>query len=183
MEGEIPIISRTMAEAHIPRKVDATKLVEVNQQFNAAIDSSKLDRLNEAVDQCNAPVECKLSFERDEERYRLMTGECSTRVTMICQRCLGNVEVDVKSQFSLGFVFNDEQAAQLPKRLEPVEMDENGIVDLWSVIEDEVILALPMFPMHSESECQIQQPEPENTTSGNEKRPNPFDVLAQLKQK
>ncbi|WP_221795053.1 YceD family protein [Oceanobacter mangrovi] len=172
-----------MAEAQLPHRVDATKLVEVNQQLRAKIDSSELTRLNEAVDQCLAPVECFVTFERDEERHRVLRGSCSTRVAMVCQRCLGTVEIEVDSQFSLGLVFDDEQAKQLPRSLEPVEMDENGILDLWEVVEDEVLLALPMFPMHSESECRIQQPEPENTTSGNEKRPNPFDVLAQLKQK
>jgi len=181
--GEISNISRTMAEAQLPHRVDATKLVEINQQFSAEIDSSELLRLNDSVDQCLAPVKVNVSFDRDQERHRIMMGECSTRVSMICQRCLGTVEVDIESQFSLGLVFNDDQAKNLPKSLEPVEMDENGIVDLWSVMEDEVLLALPMFPTHSDNECRIQQPEPENTTSGNEKRPNPFDVLAQLKQK
>jgi uncharacterized protein len=171
-----------MAEAQIPHRVDAPKLVEHNQQFKAAINSSDLPRLNEAVDQCLAPIDCVISFEKDAERFRMIVGSCSTRVAMTCQRCLGRVEIAVGSQFSLGLVFNDEQARNLPKRLEPVEMDENGVIDLWSVLEDEVLLALPAFPTHPESECQIQQPEPEDIIS-NEKRPNPFDVLAQLKQK
>ncbi|MCY0965346.1 YceD family protein [Parathalassolituus penaei] len=176
------MMSRTMAEAQLPHRVDGPKLVENNQQFSAQIDSSVLSRLNDAVDRCLAPVSCVLSFDRDEERHRVLKGSCSTRVSMVCQRCLEPVEVRVESQFSLGLVFNDEQAKQLPRRLEPVEVDENGILDLWSVIEDEVLLALPMFPTHEASECQMRQPEPENKP-GNEKRPNPFDVLAQLKQK
>ena len=103
---------------------------------------------------------------------------------MICQRCLGEVSLPVTSRFQLGLVFDDDQARQLPKRLEPVELDENGQLDLWVVMEDEVLLALPAFPMHTNGECQLEQTEPEpDYTDSDEKRPNPFDVLAKLKQK
>lgn len=101
---------------------------------------------------------------------------------MICQRCLNTVDLDVSSQFELGLVFDDDQARQLPRRLEPVELDQNGLLDLWSAIEDEVLLSLPAFPTHPEHECQLQQPESEESDT-NIQQPNPFDVLAQLKQK
>ncbi|MBM97072.1 MAG: hypothetical protein CMI09_14640 [Oceanospirillaceae bacterium] len=176
------MIPRTMAEAQIPHRVDAVKFVEQIQKLSGEIDSSELTRLNQSVERCLAPINCVLSFERDEERHRLLVGECSTRVAMICQRCLDVVEVEVSSRFELGLVFNDDQARQLPRRLEPVELGENGQLDLWAAIEDEVLLSLPAFPAHPESECQLQQPEPEDSNS-NEQQPNPFDVLAQLKQK
>lgn len=179
-------MSRTMAEAQLPQRVDAYKLVDNNQQFNARIDSSKLLRLSDAVIRCSTPVSCEVEFSRDQEGNRIMSGSCHTQVVMICQRCLGEVTLDIDSSFELGLVFNDEQARQLPRRLEPAELDEQGQLDLWTVIEDEVLLALPPFPTHSEDECQLLQtesePEPE-TTDSDGKRPNPFDVLAQLKQK
>ncbi|MGB1090707.1 MAG: YceD family protein [Oceanobacter sp.] len=171
-----------MAEAPLPHRVDAVKLIEVNQRFNAKIDPSKLDRLSEAVEQVLEPVLCELEFRRDDDNSRALEGQCSTRVSMICQRCLDVVEFPIESQVSLGLVFNDDQAKALPRRFEPVLMDENGILDLWSVIEDEVLLALPSFPTHPQSECQLSQPEPDETTDTVE-RPNPFDVLAQLKKK
>ena len=171
-----------MAEAQIPHRVDAIKFVEQNQQLNGEIDSYELTRLKHSVERCLAPISCVLSFERDEERHRLLVGHCTTRVAMICQRCLDVVEVDVSSRFEFGLVFDDDQARQLPRRLEPVELEKNGSLDLWAAIEDEVLLSLPAFPAHPESECQLQQPEPEDSNS-NVQQPNPFDVLAQLKQK
>jgi len=178
------MMSRTMAEAQLPKRVDAIKLVTVSQQFNADIDSKQLTRLSEAVEDCVAPVHCEIRFERDQEKHRLLQGSCNTSVVMICQRCLGNVTIPVESSFQLGLVFDDDQAKQLPKRFEPVEVDENGQLDLWSVMEDEVLLALPMFPTHPEGDCQFKQPGSKpKTTDSDDKRPNPFDVLAKLKQK
>lgn len=171
-----------MAEAKLPKCVDAVKLVDNNQQFTCSIDTKNLSRLNEAVKSCDASVSCNLHFSRDQEGKRILSGRCATRVQMICQRCLGLVSISIDSQFNLGLVFNDEQARQLPRRLDPVEMTAEGKIELWDVIEDEVLLALPEFPAHAEGECQIKQPEPDITDASIE-RNSPFDVLAQLKQK
>src|SRR5690606_18973202 len=127
----VPIMSRTMAEAQLPKRVDAVKLVDNNQQLNADIDSKNLTRLLDAVVHCNEPVHCEIQFERDQDKNRMLTGSCNTNVVMICQRCLGEVSLPVTSRFQLGLVFDDDQARQLPKRLEPVELDENGQLDLW----------------------------------------------------
>lgn len=175
-------MSRTMAEAQLPKRVDAVKLVDGNQQLSANIDSKNMARLNEAVIRCDVPVHCEIEFQRDQDKNRLLVGSCNTNVVMICQRCLGEVNIALESRFQLGLVFDDDQARQLPKRLEPVELEEDGQLDLWAVMEDEVLLALPMFPLHADGECQLQQTEPDSTDS-DEKRPNPFDVLAKLKQK
>lgn len=169
-----------MAEAQLPKRVDAVKLVNVNQRLNAKIDAQNLSRLQEAVLYCNAPIECEIEFHQDQEKHRLVTGSCNTKVVMTCQRCLEEVELPLASRFQLGLVFNDEQARQLPKQLEPVELEEDGHLDLWAMVEDEVLLALPMFPTHHDEKCQPRQPEPK-TTDSNIKRPNPFDVLAKLK--
>ena len=175
-------MSRTMAEAQLPKRVDAVKLVEINQQFNAEIDGNSLLRLKDAVVHCTAVVKVEVTFDRDQEANRVISGRCATEVEMVCQRCLGSVVVPVESQFELGLVFNDDQAKQLPKRLEPVEMNEDGLLELWDVIEDELLLELPAFPTHSDGECQLKQPEPETTIATDVERENPFSVLAKLKQ-
>ena len=39
------MMSRTMTEAPLPKRIDAFKLVEVNQQLKGKIESNKLTRL------------------------------------------------------------------------------------------------------------------------------------------
>ena len=177
------MMSRTMTEARLPKRVDATKLVELNQQFRARIDIKSLARIQDATAHAETPVEVELDFQRDEEGNRTVSGQCSTHVVMVCQRCLGTVGLDIGSQFHIGLVFSDEQAKHLPKRLEPAEMDENGQLDLWELIEDEILLNLPEFPMHPEGECRMYQVESDNEPEAVEKKENPFDILATLKQK
>jgi len=178
------MMSRTMTEAPLPKRIDGLKLVEVNQRLSGHIDSAKLTRLAAATRSCNPVVVCDVEFDRDEEHKRVLTGKCTTGVVMECQRCLEDVSFDIAAELNLGLVMNDDQARALPKRLEPAELDEDGRMDLWEVIEDELLLNLPDFPMHPEGECQALSIGPEEDIAAEEvERPNPFDVLAQLKQK
>ena len=170
-----------MADAQLPKRVDVTKLVDTNQQFSAKIDSQNLDRVTAAVVSCDDAVDCQIEFFRDVENHRVLKGHCSTQVTMLCQRCLDTVSLAVTSEFELGLVFDDERAKQLPRRLEPVIVDETGYLDLWEVLEDEVLLSLPPFPLHPDGECQLKQPEPDTNAEPEVERENPFSVLAQLK--
>ncbi|MEC8444548.1 MAG: YceD family protein [Pseudomonadota bacterium] len=177
------MMSRTMTQALLPKRVDGPKLVEVNQHLSGKIDSKQLTRLSAATLGCDPFVECVADFDRDDERHRLLTGRCEAKVVMECQRCLEDVSLDIRSEFALAMVFNDDQAKALPKRLEPIELDEDGRLELWEIFEDELLLCLPDFPMHPEGECQAYSTGPEQDTAEEVKRPNPFDVLAQLKQK
>lgn len=177
-------MSRTMTDAQIPKRVDGKKLVDINQQLTGTIDSVKLTRLASATTRQDALVQCNVEFYRDQERFLIFSGKCSVNVGMECQRCLGEVQVDIRSEFELGLVLNDEQAKKLPRRLEPVEMGEDGQLELWEAIEDELLLCLPDFPMHGDGECTaFGIRSKENDDAAEIKRENPFDVLAQLKQK
>ena len=69
----------------------------------------------------------------------------------------------------------------LPKAYDVLEPGEDPL-DLRSLIEEELLLALPIVPAHHPEECQqpagLDEPEPgEDEVT----RSNPFSVLAQLK--
>ncbi|EJS85856.1 hypothetical protein AAUPMC_19809, partial [Pasteurella multocida subsp. multocida str. Anand1_cattle] len=82
-------------------------------------------------------------------------------------------------------VANLDQADVLPEIYEPIEFNAFGEIDLVGAIEDELILSLPIVPMHSSEHCEVSMAEqvfgelPEALA----KKPNPFAVLASLKQK
>lgn len=172
-----------MADANIPCRVDALKLVDINQEFDGFIESQKLPRLMAAVVGAEPKVWVRASFARDAENYRTIEGECRLTVTMTCQRCLGDVEITLEGKFKAGLVFDDEQAKQLPRRLEPVEVSADEHLRLWDVIEDELLLSLPEFPSHDFGTCEAVKHNLKQEVEETVERENPFDVLAQLKQK
>lgn len=115
----------------------------------------------------------------DEPWIRL---SASTTVPQTCQRCLNPAEIFVEFDREFRFVANEELAA-----VEDEESEEDVLVlsksfDLLSLIEDELLMALPPAPKH------LVCPQPvklhaadSGFDAGPVERPNPFAVLQKLK--
>ncbi len=172
-----------MFSGQLPPYLEPRKFADQERVVEGEARVGDLPRLREYRESLDQPVRVSLAFGRDEDGRRRVQGRVETSLVLVCQRCLGTVGFDISSQFNIGLVFSDEQAKHLPKRLEPVEMDENGQLDLWEVVEDEILLNLPEFPMHPEGECRMYKSESDNEPEADVKKENPFDVLAKLKQK
>jgi len=173
-----------MAEVALPRRLDVKKSVDIESVLTGSLDIDLFKRFQEAVEDVNGPVVYKLAFQRDVENHMFIDGECSTRATMVCQRCLDAVVVGVQGKFQIGLAFSDEKTKHLPKHYEPAIMDHNGNIDPWELVEDELILALPMFAYHAKGECEVMQPKADTEqVEVTEKEDNPFAVLQQLKSK
>ena len=56
---------------------------------------------------------------------------------------------------------------------------EDGCIDIYSVIEDELILAIPLVALHEDTDCNRHWPAAGGAES--ESRHSPFEVLRQLK--
>ena len=79
---------------------------------------------------------------------------------------------------------NGDQADDLPEIYEPIEFNEFGEIDLLGAVEDELILALPLVPMHSSEHCEVSEADMVFGELPDEaQKPNPFAVLASLKRK
>lgn len=75
------------------------------------------------------------------------------KVEMICQRCLKPVGVTVASDRLLYLAGSEEEAERLEAALpdEDIEVMVTGqALDLATVVEDEVLLGLPLVPMHDQ---------------------------------
>ena len=104
-----------------------------------------------------------------------------TCLPLTCQRCLGQVDIAVVVKQSFRFV-ESEQAAQA----QDDESDEDVLVlsqdfNLVELIEDEVLMALPLIPRHETCplEVKLAVADPDFDAATVEKR-NPFAVLAKL---
>lgn len=174
--------------AELPKSVDPYRLAENNSTLEGMVPLSGLGRFREAVLGLPEGAQCRvrLSFTMDGERRRLVKGELEAPVQLECQRCLGPMEATLSSSFVLGLVTSDEQAQQLPKELEPF-LTEDFSADLWSMVEDELLLVLPAFPLHERSDCPAREaletlePKGEAAAPARKSGDNPFSVLADLK--
>lgn len=102
---------------------------------------------------------------------------------LTCQRCLDVVEVPLEVDRSFRFVA-DEATAEA----EDDESEEDLLVasedfDLHALVEDELILELPLIPSHVQCPAPLPGSAPDGASVVQEapKRPSPFAVLGQLK--
>lgn len=103
-----------------------------------------------------------------------------TQVPLLCQRCLQPYSQAVAVDRWFRFVLDEAQALQ-----EDDDVPEDLLVwtpkfNLLELIEDEVLLDLPLIPKHEDC-AHAWQPEPDPVIEAAGERPHPFAVLAQLK--
>jgi uncharacterized protein len=106
--------------------------------------------------------------------------EASTKVMLECQRCLSPVAATVDAKRSFLFVHGENTAAELDADSEDDVLAITRALDLRELIEDELLLALPLVPRHEA--CPIPLQATESAAAPEEDDPpHPFAGLAALK--
>jgi uncharacterized protein len=96
-----------------------------------------------------------------------------------CQRCLQPVAVPLAVQRSFRFVHDEATAAELDADSEEDVLVLTRALDLHDLVEEELILALPIVPRHETCPQPLAAPAGEEEPA--QERPNPFAALAALK--
>ncbi|SEF93252.1 YceD family protein [Marinobacterium lutimaris] len=171
-----------MSYGPLPKRVDPRKFAEREAKIEGVADVSAMPRLNSLLADGSGEIHISLQFALDEQRLRTVSGTASGKVLQTCQRCLEPVGVDVDAEVNLAVVLNEEQAKNLPRYYDPLIVEAEDI-ELLSLIEDELILSLPLVSYHEDCTIQTSFGEAGEAEPEEESKPNPFSVLAALKGK
>lgn len=169
-------------EKIIPEHVDAARFAEQNLHLEGAVSLADLPRLKQLVATDAGPVQVKLQFGRDEQGVSYLTGHLQVQLLLQCQRCMDPYHYEITSDFSLGIVNTLDEADALPDQYEPA-LAQEGELALRELIEDEVILNLPIIPRHELNDCKVKMPMVDSGWGDVDKPKNPFHVLESLKGK
>ena len=103
-----------------------------------------------------------------------------TEVTLECQRCLQPMTLPLHAERRIFFVAGEDAAAALDTESEDDVLALTPALDLRQLIEDELLLALPIVPRHDHCPAPLPRPfaDPQGAASPAE---NPFAALAALK--
>ena len=115
--------------------------------------------------------------------------QAQATVPLTCQRCMGAVQTPLKVDQWYRFVASEDIAMAEDDQAEEDLLVMEPQFNLLAVLEDELLMALPLVPMHDE--CPVapklqadEAPGPEAAGEGElGAKPSPFAVLAQLKNK
>jgi uncharacterized protein len=150
--------------------------------FEGEIALSELKRLGEFLQLDDAGVAGRsiaVSFEfwRSEFDVPMLGGRLQTSLELECQRCLKPLELPMDVDFRLLIDASDEL---LSHSSEDSVYSDDGYIDIAEVVEDELILAIPLVAMHEDTACNENWRASELQAETPVKE-NPFAVLQQLK--
>lgn len=118
-------------------------------------------------------------------------GQCWLHVSaqlelpLQCQRCLGSVTLPLEFDRSFRFVADEATAEREDEDAEEDLLVMSPQFNLLALIEDELLMALPLVPRH-EPDCPVSIPltaQDEDFDAATAQRPHPFASLAHLKRK
>lgn len=178
-----------MFDERLPVHIDPIRMAETRRLLQGHVALAEMKRLTESLQDSEGDVRVSLEFGIDEEGIRNVRGHIQAEVVLECQRCLEPMRYAIDSEFALGMVRSTTEAETLPSHYEPLVLDGDPLF-LRDVLEDELLLALPIVARHAQDECSVkleqadapaEQERPDTDTGPDEKEKNPFSVLADMK--
>ena len=167
----------------LPAQVDALRLARQGRLLAGQIDLGRMQRLRQYLCSADGQAEVALQFGVDAVGTPFMAGTVEAPLCLVCQRCLESMQQLVTARFALGLVTNEAQTERLANDYEPLIVGDEPIF-LSDVIEDELILAMPIVAMHDYDCARTLGIRSETeATAKPEAKENPFAVLKELKSK
>jgi uncharacterized protein len=163
----------------LPDRVAPDQLLAAGGRLQGSVPLDRLDRLADLLEHGQkdaASADLKLILD-PQGRYWLQ-GQLRARLVLRCERCLGPMEWPVETTIGLYLVPSESAAAELSEDAEYVVAEDS--LRLHELIEDELILALPLVARHSPgTDCGDRAGQGPVAESG--ERDNPFAILKKLK--
>lgn len=161
----------------LPQYIDPERLAIEGVHLEGQVGLNEMTRLARLLADSRGMVSLRLAFSRTENGLTCITGSYETEMRLTCQRCLEPVTVKLAETINVGVTFAVSGSAnKLPASAEPLVLTGDTIL-LADFIEEEILLGLPISPMHELQECaaaeQVRQND--NAASG------PFHVLKSLR--
>ena len=174
-----PVMSATL-----PESVDAWRMVSARRSFQGSLPIAAMPRLCEALADDAGSADYQLDFGRDDFGTAYVDVRVQAPLWVVCQRTLEPFIMPVKVESRLGLIRLERDEAALPAGCEPLLVAEDDKLNLIDVIEDELLLALPLVPVNPDSALPEDVKRPSAEAISAEERPdNPFAVLRELKKK
>jgi uncharacterized protein len=161
----------------LPFAIEPEKIALSAKVLVGEIALQGMSRLTELVRINNQKAVYNLSFSKGGKGTIQITGEVSTTLVMPCQRCLKDMTLMIRIPVAVGVVNSQDDITYLAADLEPF-IAEDGKISLLKLIEEEILLSLPISTLHSDDECSASDKLQDHSA----KPVSPFAVLKKIKE-
>lgn len=162
--------------ATLPAVLDVWRMVSARRFFESTLPLSAFKRLRDSLEDAEGECRFTLEFGRNAMNQAFVEVRAEAELPLQCQRTLERYLQPVRVMQQLGLITSEAQESALPEGMEPLLVPESGELHAIDLVEDELILALPVVPINPESSLP-DSVWPEEA----EEKQNPFTVLSALK--
>jgi len=176
-------IRRLMSDlpnSRVPESVDAWRMVAAQREFEGRIPLAAMTRLRDSLLDPEGDVRYTLAFGTDALKLPYAELHIEAELPLECQSSLRRFVLPLRLVQRLGLIRDEADESALPEEYEALLVDADGMLKPAELVEDELILALPVVPVSPEAEAVEREfvPSAEETAQA-----NPFAALAGLKKK
>ena len=160
----------------LPEFVDPFRLARRRARIRSAVPLTAMTRLGALVRNESGEADVDFRFGLSAAGAARLDGRLDLLASLTCQRCLGPLDLRLRPEVRVSFTEGGgaSEKAELAAGYEP--LDCTGPIELAALAEDELLLALPDFPMHRRGACAAAgrgayAPAPEAAGGGPERLP------------
>ena len=150
--------------------INNLEFAQKNLEITGEIDAKNCDRLLELLsvsDEHGADIRYKLTGAAKKMHLPSLHLQIKAQLPVLCQRCLEAMQLDFSLTFD--YVISDNAPAEAEESDDVDWLEASQNIDVGELIEDELLLAMPIAPVH-DTDCMKA-----STQSG--EKPNPFAAL------
>jgi uncharacterized protein len=134
-------------------EVDPWRFCRDAQSWETRSDVATFPRLAHEFTQ--GELFCRVVGRVDQRGSLSLQVSISGKVGLTCQRCLGSMPYAVEVGRTLYLARNEAELERLDALPDSDAIQAGERLSLVELIEDEVLLSLPLAPMHAEGECSM----------------------------
>jgi len=161
--------------------IEPARFAREGRQLKGTLELGALPRLSEAVEAGSEDVVYEVRGYVTTKGHAALHLSVGASVGLACQRCLERLEQRLESQRDIVLVPGADQFAQPDDEAELEDViPEVARLDVRELVEDELLLAMPLAPHHDEGVCVAPASGASHMTEPSTSE-SPFSVLRTLK--
>lgn len=160
--------------------INSTEFARNGESLKGSVAVANLGRLQDLLFSSSGMLEYTLTGKRGENDQLFLVCAVKGTLQLRCQRCLGALAYPVDLDSELELIEGEQVLPALVNEDEltdAIKVDPN--MDVLALVEDEVLLGLPMAPTHASGACKAGG----NFGQAETDKQNVFSALAALKKR
>ena len=134
--------------------IDILQFARKQAQERRSVAVSELERLGGAVAVEEPGFQVQLDGFEDASGKPGLRLRVTGKVELTCQRCLEPMHLDISSDRSFLLAAREEDLPELSEEDDDIEsLLASSPLDLMALVEDEILLQIPMAPKHRDGRC------------------------------